>query len=307
MERICVTGSEGLVGSALVQALERQGYAVNRLDVRLPDGDPGSGSVVDADAVRRQVDDCDGIIHLAALSRVVWGERDPEGCWATNVTGTRNVVEAAAASPRRPWILFSSSREVYGQPARLPVREDAPLAPLNIYGRSKVAGEELMGEARRSGLRAAVVRLSNVYESTSDHDDRVIPAFARAAAQGAPMRVDGRDHTFDFTHLDDTVRGLLALTQALRAGERELPPIHLAAGHATTLGELAEIANRMGGCRSTIVEAPPRSYDVATFVGDPGRAAELLNWRAAIAVEDGVRMLVEQFMRELNVSPALPP
>lgn len=146
----------------------------------------------------------------------------------------------------------------------------------------------------RLGL-TAVVRLSNVYGATDDHPDRVVPAFARAAASGAEMRVDGRNHVFDFTHLDDTIRGISAVITKLEAGEIALPAIQLVTGRPTTLGVLAELANAAGGEGSRIVAAPSRDYDVSGFCGDPPLAHRLLGWRAEISIEDGVRRLVNDF------------
>ena len=258
MRTILVTGSEGLVGTALSAELRARGFAVAGLDLKLPAGHPGRADIADGQAVEQLVDGCDGIVHLAAVSRVVWAERDPERCWRINVEGTRNVLRAARGSQSRPWVLFASSREVYGEPTRLPVAEDAALRPMNVYGRSKAAGEDLVGEVRDSGLTTAIVRFSNVYGSTDDHPDRVIPAFARGAVEGADLRVDGSGSTFDFTHLNDAVAGVLAMIDAMESGEARLPTLHLCTGRATTLGELARIANRAGGQRSKIVETAQR-------------------------------------------------
>lgn len=301
--RILITGSEGLVGRALGSALSAQGYAIAGLDLRA--AGQAHGDVRDADAVAAAMRGCTGVVHLAAVSRVIWGERDPALCQATNIDGTRNVLDAAAslalaASPR-PWVLFASSREVYGQPASLPVAEDAPLAPMNLYGRTKLAGEELMLGARERGLVTAIARLSNVYGDTRDHADRVIPAFARAAALGQPLRVDGSEHTFDFTHLDDTIRGLLAMIRALDddgEGARDLPPIHLLPGVPTTLGELAALAVELAGTHAPIVEAPPRSFDVSRFFGDPRRARELLGWQARVPLRQGLSQLIRDFQAQ---------
>lgn len=300
MPTVVVTGSSGLVGTALCAALSRLGWEVRAFDVRA-DGDARGDTRVPAD-VHRAVRGADGVVHLAAVSRVVWGERDPAGCWATNVDGTRTVIDECLAQARSPWLLFASSREVYGQAASLPVSEDAPLVPVNIYGRSKVAGEELTLAARSSGMRTAVVRLANVYGSVDDHPDRVVPAFARAAAEGLELRVDGPGHTFDFTHLDDVVEGLTRLVNLLAEGASDLPPIHLLPGRPTTLGELAQLAIESAGTTAPVRFAPPRSYDVSQFYGDPSRAAELLGgWRAQVSIRDGLARLVRDF-RELAVA-----
>ena len=208
MNRILVTGSKGLIGSALRAQIEGHGREVVGLDLRGAGSE--KGDVRDAQRIRGLIDRCLGVIHLAAVSRVAWAERDQEGCWSSNVGGLRNIIEALEAADRqtqRPWLVFASSREVYGQPDQLPATEDTPLRPINVYGRSKVEGERLVNEAIGRGLRAATVRLSNVYGSVDDHADRVIPAFARAAVSGTTLRVDGAECAFDFTHIDDTIPG----------------------------------------------------------------------------------------------------
>lgn len=302
---IGITGSEGLVGSALGAALTARGDQVRRLDLRAPAEGDGPGDVRDVERVARFVEGCDGVVHLAAVSRVVWGEREPERCVATNEGGTRNVLEAAGASRAKPWVVFASSREIYGEAAKLPVAEDAAARPVNVYGRTKVAGEAMTLAARDRGLRTAVLRFSNVYGSVRDHADRVVPAFCRGAALGLPLRVDGSLHTFDFTHLDDTLAGVLLTLDAVASGERALPPIHLLTGRPTTLGQLAVLAAAAGRWRSDIREAPSRNFDVARFCGDPRRAKELLGWQAKRSIEDGVAAFVRAYAEaEAGVSSA---
>ena len=295
--RILITGSEGLVGSALRAALEARGAEVVGLDF-LGTGRE-YGDVRSLRRVRDALDGCDGVVHLAAVSRVVWGERDPEGCRSTNVGGLRNILQALDERERRPWLLFASSREVYGQPRHLPATEDTPLRPVNVYGRSKVEGERLVDAARAGGLRAATVRLSNVYGSARDHADRVVPAFLRAANSGTPLRVDGVQCTFDFTHIDDTVRGMVAVVDRLARGQ-ELPPVHLVTGRPTTLGELAVLAVALAGGRASITEAPSRFFDVARFHGSPERARMLLGWTPRVVLRDGLERLLRDLRTEAD-------
>jgi nucleoside-diphosphate-sugar epimerase len=211
------------------------------------------------------------------------------------------VLAAALASPCRPWVLFASSREVYGQPARLPVDEDAPIAPVNVYGHAKAVGERLVDEARAVGLRTAVVRLSNVYGSPIDHQDRVVPAFCLAAARGRPIRIDGRDHLFDFTHVADVVAGLMGLIRLLDDGGSP-PPIHLLTGRPTSLGRLAAECVDIAGVDLPVIEAPPRDYDVARFHGIPTRARELLGWAARVPLRQGLEGLIRAFRLPVSAS-----
>ena len=297
--RILITGSEGLIGSALRAALEARGAEVVGLDL-LGTGRE-HGDVRSLRRVRDALGGCDGVVHLAAVSRVLWGEHDPEGCWSTNVGGLRNVLRALDERKRQPWLLFASSREVYGQPRHLPATEDTPLRPVNVYGRSKAEGERLVEAARAGGLRAAVVRLSNVYGSARDHADRVVPAFARAAVSCSTIRIDGAECTFDFTHIDDTVRGMVGIIDLLEIGETPAP-IHLLTGMPTTLRDLATLAIDIASGTSPVVEAPPRSFDVSRFHGDPSRAQELLGWEPCVVLRKGLERLIRDLRAEVGAA-----
>jgi UDP-glucose 4-epimerase len=306
MARILVTGSEGLVGRALGRRLTHCGHRVFGFDIALSEGHPERGDIVDRQALTVRCREVDGIVHLAAVARVRHAEDDPERCWAVNVVGTENVIAAALAAARRPWVLTASSREVYGEPARIPVAESDPIAPSNVYGQSKAACEEATLAGRHEGLRVAILRLANVYGSILDHPDRVVPAFCRAAASGTPMRVEGASYTFDFTHVLDVVRGIEQVVRLLEAGRDDLPPIHLASGRATGLGDLARMANAAGGGQARIDQVANYAYNVSSFVGDPNRAREVLGWEARVPIEAGVRQLVADFRAALDPAAGCP-
>lgn len=294
---ILITGSEGLIGKAVRASLEQSGVRVIGLDIKSIGQE--FGDIRNPITIRRAFEGCKGIIHLAAISRVIWGEQDPDNCWKTNVDGLANVLTLAQEQPSKPWLIFASSREVYGQPDILPATENAPLNPVNIYGRAKVEGERLVNLARQGGLRTAIIRLSNVYGSTADHHDRVVPAFARASVLGQALRVDGSNHTFDFTHLDDTARGIIALAKYLEEGHDTESPIHFLTGQPTTLGQLAAMANDASKSESEIIQSPPRNFDVSQFYGNPQHAKELLGWMPQITIKDGISRLIEDFRTEL--------
>jgi UDP-glucose 4-epimerase len=287
-QSILVTGSEGLIGRALCRTMEASGIAVRRLDhrdARIP------VDLLDSERVAALVTGVGGIVHLGAVSRVVDAERDPDLCWATNVEATRELIRAAEASPDRPWIVYASSREVYGQQDEFPVRETAELRPLNTYARSKVEAERLCEAALEAGVRTSVVRFSSVYGDAVDHKTRVVPAFLRAAIAGVPLHVEGVAHTFDLTHVDDVVSGLVSVLDILDAGGT-LPPIHFVSGEPVPLMKLAEQAIAICGGRSSIELRPQRTYDIHHFVGDPTRAAALLGWRSTTTLADGLRRMV---------------
>jgi UDP-glucose 4-epimerase len=301
MKRILITGSSGLVGRDLRRSLAERGHHIRGLDLRADHLE--RGDVRDLERVTEALEDVVGVIHLAAVSRVAWGERDPGACWSTNVDGLRTVLDCARHRSAPPWVIFASSREVYGQADVIPVAEDAPLRPVNVYGRTKVAGEDLIEAIRGEGVRAAIVRLSNVYGSTHDPDDRVIPAFARAAALGTTLRVEGAANEFDFTHVSDTTRGDGSPRRAPRTRGDAPPPIQFVSGVSTTLGALAQHAISLGRAGAVITEASARSFDVSRFCGSPARAKALLGWSPRVSLTDGLAQLVDEFRREFEARP----
>ncbi len=296
MNKILMTGHLGLIGRHLSPLLSQLGYEVIGFDIA-----DGSGDICNTAQLNQALSECCGVIHLAAVSRVVWAQHEPEKCWQTNALASEQLLKLAANHVHKPWVLVSSSREVYGEPKTLPVTESMPLAPVNIYGRSKLYMEDAAFSARDAGVNTAIIRLANVYGCTLDHEDRVLPAFSRNAALGIDLRVDGCEHLFDFTHVSDTVAGLVKVVTLLNEGEKKLPPIHLLPGHGTTLKQAAQMAIAAANSSSTIVEAESRSYDVARFIGDPSRAKSLLGWQASVLPEQGIAWLVDAYTKKLKL------
>jgi len=284
---VLVTGSEGLIGRYLTQALVESGQEVRRFDIaRSPAED-----VRHAAALRKAIHGASGVVILAAVSRVIWAERDPARCTATNVEALGTIIRLCLAEKSRPWIVFASSREVYGNAEQFPVAEDAPYRPVNHYARSKVKGEAMIAGAREAGLTANICRLSSVYGCPLDHRDRVAMAFAQAASFGGTIRLEGTDNVLDFTSVRDVTRGLVSHVNATAQGER-LPPIHFVSGEGTTLTELAGIACRNARNIVSLEEAAPRSFDVPRFVGNPSRAKALLGWQAETGIREGLPILI---------------
>ena len=290
--KILITGSAGLIGRGVASELVLQGHEVTGFDLSLPEGTRGRGDVrkkVHFDQVP------DGIIHLAAISRVIDGERNPANCIATNIGGTQNLLRVALGAVPRPWVIIASSREVYGNVKDMSlVSESTKVSPVNVYGRSKVAAEEASARARTEGLRVAVVRFSNVYGGVSDHVDRVVPAFCHAAISGDPLRIEGPLNTFDFVYLGDVVDGVMRLSDYLADGGSPPTPFHFVSGIGTTLEELADLVRTLSKSKSIVETYAARGFDVSRFVGDPtGWAEKYLGWRAGTSLRGGMTRYLE--------------
>jgi len=299
--RLLVTGSSGLIGSELVKRLREEGHEVRRFDLRPAEGQPAR-DLRDGAALEEAAAECDGVYHLAAVSRVAWGADAPDICADINIRGTRALVDTMLAHGK-PWLVFASSREVYGNPGSRLVTEADPLVPLNEYGRSKVLAEQIVTRGRAAGLRTATLRLSNVYGTMNDHPDRAVPALLWRAHRGEDIELTGGDNYFDFVHVDDSVAGLKAAGERLARGAVQLPTVHLSTGVETSLVSLAERAIELCNAGSRIVRLPVRSFDVAGFCGDPALACTILGWRAAIDLRQGMSRLLERMVAHAAPMP----
>ncbi len=293
--KILITGSKGLIGQSLKNQLGALGFQVKGIDNAYAINHLEFGNIQDIALLKKLAPQCIGIVHLAGVSRVIAGEQNPSLCWNMNVEGTQKILEAAKNSPNNPWVIYASSREVYGQQDKLPVNEDAILLPLNVYARSKAAAEKLVLDYRAQGLQTAIIRFSNVYGSIDDYPDRVIPAFCKVAAFGGTIRIDGGHNTFDFTYIDDVTSGIIKVINKLQNGCFDLPPIHLTTGCGTTLLQAAELAKNISKKPVKFLHAPSRSFDVSTFYGDPTLANLLLDWKAKVTIKEGMARLIKDF------------
>ena len=279
---ILVTGGAGFIGSHLVERLITSGHGPIRVLDNLQRGRQENlascwdrieflrGDIRDAPFVRDALREVDVVFHLAAQSNVLGAVHDIDYSFSTNVIGTFNVLRAARdAGAKR--VVFTSSREVYGDPDRLPVPESAPLRPKNAYGASKVAGEAYCQAFGKDGLETVVLRLGNVYGPRDR--DRVIPLFIENALQGKPLTINGGEQVVDFVWIESVVDALI------RAGfgHHIEDPVNVANGRGTTIHELATRVLKQTGNQVPLQHVPQHSAEVMGFVADVTRTKSILN------------------------------
>jgi len=212
----------------------------------------------------------DTVFHLAAQSNVLGAVSDPDNCFSSNVIGTFNVLyEAQQARVQR--VIFTSSREVYGDVQSLPVSESFPLLPKNTYGTSKLAGE--LYTKAFPGLDVTTLRLSNVYGPGDQ--GRVVPLFLDAALSGEDLLIYGEDKILDFVWIDDVVDALVAAANLPVAGRA----INIGSGLASDLVGLAQQVIKATHSRSSLRQTPARSVEVDRYVADITLARDLLLYR----------------------------
>lgn len=301
MENILITGGDGFIGSHLADELIKNNK-LGLLDIKFSENSEHLdckktiGNVTNYDDVEKAVKDKDAIFHFAAVSRVEWGQEDPVKCLRTNSLGTLNVLEAVRKNNPKAIIFLASSREVYGEPKELPVKETHPKNPISIYGISKVAGENLaLSYKKYFGLKVVILRFSNVYGTKRDLVQRVIPKFILQALSGQTLMLNGGDQILDFTFIEDTINGVLSAYNQTLNGNVIGEDFHFLTGKGASIKELANMIIGLCNSDSQVKILSPKDYDVHKFVGTYEKANKILNWKPKYSLKQGLQKTVKSF------------
>ncbi|MBI5228679.1 GDP-mannose 4,6-dehydratase [Candidatus Micrarchaeota archaeon] len=294
--KLLITGGAGFIGSHLAEALVGKGAEVTVIDNLytgreenlakvIKEIDFKKGGIQDYALMRELVKECDAVLHLAALARVVPCLENPDLCFDYNILGTKVILKYCAEYKRK--LVFASSKEVYGDSPRIPVEESQPPNPKNPYAASKTACEALIRSYANSySFDYVILRLANVF-GKRDHR-RVIPRFIENSRRGLPLIVFGERQVIDFVFVDDTVN---AFIKALDAPSGET--INIASGKGTTVLELAKLIKQLNNSLSEIKVEPPRKFEVDKFIADVSKAKKVLGWTPNMTLEEGIRKMLE--------------
>jgi UDP-glucose-4-epimerase GalE len=295
---VLVTGGAGYVGSHACKALALAGFTPvtfdnfstgNRWAVRFGPLEPGDildlATLHSAFKRHRPI----AVMHFAGAALVGESMREPAFYWRQNLTGTLNLVEACRIHEVGAFV-FSSTCAVYGTPERVPIDEDAPKAPINPYGASKLAAERLLADAAMAyGLRFAILRYFNAAGADPEGEigehrpveTHLIPLLLDAVlGLRPPLQVLGTDYPTpdgtairDYVHVADLAVAHVRALEHLLAGGGSLV-CNLGTGEGHSVRQVIEAAERITGRPVPRVEAPRRPGDPPRLVADPGLARE---------------------------------
>ncbi|MEV4922064.1 UDP-glucose 4-epimerase GalE [Streptomyces roseoverticillatus] len=291
-----VTGGAGYVGSVVAAHLLAAGHAVTVLD----DLSTGHRAAVPEGAafIRGRVQDAgqwldssyDAVLHFAAFSQVGQSVADPEPYWRNNVGGTADLLAAMRDAGVRT-LVFSSTAATYGEPTAVPITEDAPTAPTNPYGATKLAIDHMIGgECAAHGLAAVSLRYFNVAGAHGRHGERhdpethLIPLVLQVArGEREAIAVYGDDYPTpdgtcvrDYIHVADLAEAHLLALSAARDGEHLI--CNLGNGNGFSVHEVIETVRKVTGHPVPQTAAPRRPGDPAVLVASAERARETLGW-----------------------------
>lgn len=316
---VLVTGADGFIGSHLVERLVSDGAGVRAfclynsqgswgcLDEAAPETraalDVRLGDIRDARFVEAAIDGVDTVIHLAALIAIPYSYAAPESFVDTNVRGTLNVLEAARKSGVER-VIHTSTSEVYGTPATLPIRESHPLNAHSPYAATKIAADQLAISYFRSfGTPVTILRPFNTY-GPRQSTRAVLPTILTQLLRGRRTVALGRTDTRrDMTFVSDTVDGFV---RACLAPGIEGDTIQLGTGTTHTIRDLFVAACRVLGVAAEIEvdtrRLRPDRSEVLVLQSDPSYARERLGWCAKVVLDDGIRLTADWLRGHLTTN-----
>jgi len=301
---VLVTGGAGYIGGHMALGLLDACEPVVVLDnlstgfawvvpegAKLVVGDTGDG-----DLVARLIKELsiDAIAHFAAKIVVPESVRDPLGYYLNNVSSARTLIETAIKAGVKTFI-FSSSAAVYGETAAEPVSEEAALAPISPYGRSKLMVEWMLEDASRAyDFRYVALRYFNVAgadpkgrlgQSTPNATHLIKRAVQTALGVHPRMEIFGQDYPTrdgtcvrDYIQVTDLIDAHRDALSYLRAGGASVV-CNCGYGHGQTVREVVDVVKRVSGVDFPVVLSGRRVGDPAAIVAKADRVKNVLGWK----------------------------
>ncbi len=301
---VLVTGGAGYIGSHVVWALRDAGWPVVVLDdlssgrrealpangVELVVGDVGDGRLVAGLLREHRIG---AVMHFAASIVVPESVARPLAYYRNNTVNSLALIQACVDAGIRAFV-FSSTAAVYGEPARVPVAEDAPTVPLNPYGRSKLISEQMLQDADAAhGLPYVVLRYFNVAGADpAGRTGLAKPGATHLIKLACETAVGARDHLLifgedyptedgtcvrDFIHVSDLADAHLAALRHLTGGGASLV-LNCGYGRGFSVRQVVDAMGEVSGRPLRVRQAPRRPGDAAVVIADAQKIRRLFDW-----------------------------
>jgi len=301
--RILVTGGAGYIGSHAVKALGRAGHEICVFD-NLSTGHEWavlSGKLVRGDLEDRAAINSvlrefrpEAVMHFAAYIQVEESVREPLKYYRNNVANSLNLLEAMRANGVGRFI-YSSTAAVYGIPEHIPVRETAPLLPINPYGMTKVMIERVLADlAAATDFRYVALRYFNVAgadpggelgQAYREATHLITRALKTAHGEFAKLYIYGTDYPTpdgtcirDYIHVDDLAEAhVQALDHLFKTGQSDV--MNCGYGSGYSVREVVETAKRVTGVDFPVEETGRRAGDPPALVADSTKLMQATGWK----------------------------
>jgi UDP-glucose-4-epimerase GalE len=302
LAKILVTGGAGYIGSHTVYFLRKRGHSVVVVDnlsrgdrANVPEGILRVADLRDTAKLTSilKEEQSQAVIHFAAYISVGESTRAPELYFANNVGGTTSLFEAMQQAGVNK-LVFSSTAAAYGNPQRVPITEDQPIAPINPYGDSKVMVERMIEALDRyRGFRSIRLRYFNACGSEPEAglgerhepETHLIPLVLRAVLTGEPVTVFGEDYDTpdgtcirDYIHVSDLAEAhVKAVEHLLNEGPSDVFNVGTGVGHSVR--EVLSAVEKVTGRQAPHISGPRREGDPPRLVADSQKLQRTLAWK----------------------------
>ena len=316
-KKVLVTGADGFIGSHLTEQLVRQGANVKAFVLYNSfnswgwlDSSPKeitreleifAGDVRDPHGVRKAVEGCDVVMHLAALIAIPYSYHSPQTYVETNVSGTLNIVQAATDLGVEK-VVHTSTSEVYGTARFVPITEDHPLQGQSPYSASKIGADQIaMSFYSSFETPVALIRPFNTY-GPRQSARAVIPTIIGQLANGKKKIKLGSLHpTRDFNYVKDTVAGFIAVAESEKStGE----VINIGSNYEVSIGETANIIAELMDVQLDIETEDqrlrPKKSEVERLWADNAKALSLTGWKPEYGGVDGFKSGLKETIQWLT-------
>lgn len=311
--KVLVTGSDGFIGSHLVEELVKRGYQVKTfvyynsfntwgwLDT-LPEEimdcvEIFQGDIRDPNGVEEAVKGVDAVFHLAALIAIPFSYHSPDTYVDTNIKGTLNVLQAARKQNTKR-VLVTSTSEVYGTAQYVPIDEKHPFQGQSPYSATKIGADRLAESFYRSfQLPVTIVRPFNTY-GPRQSARAVIPTIITQLLSGSvEIKLGSLTPTRDFNYVKDTAHGFISIYESDKTIGEE---INIATQKEISIGELAKELIRQINPKAQIIcdeqRLRPEKSEVNRLLGCNEKILRLTDWKPEYTFEQGLAETIE-FLR----------
>ena len=304
---VLVTGGAGFIGSHLVDALMKNrdveevrvidNFSTGKIEnisnhLKSKKFSLLKGDVRNHEAVHKAMKNINYVFHEAAIASVPLSVKNPQACYEVNVAGTFNLLEEARI--RDAILIYASSCAVYGDPSRIPIREDDASKPISPYGASKLSAEALcIAYNSTYGLRSTCLRYFNVYGPRQSYSrySGVITIFTNRALRGEDLIIygDGKQ-TRDFIYVKDIVDANLLIANCKRAYGQVF---NVGTGKETSIKSLALKIIKIVGTDVKIIHKAPIKGDIRRSVADISHIKEIANYSPKISLNEGLSSFIK--------------
>jgi UDP-glucose 4-epimerase len=313
--KILITGGAGFIGSHLVDKLLQEGLYVRVLD-NLSNGKLDNleeaqknqsfefikGDILDKNTCDVALQEIDYVFHLACLG-VRHSIHSPFENHRVNAEGTLNILEASKKVNIKHFFYISTS-EIYGKTKQFPITEQAPTAPLTVYGASKLVGEYYVHAYNECyGLKGTVLRIFNNYGPRAHYEGdagEILPrSIVRVLYNEQPMIFGDGSITRDFFYVKDTAKALFELLKIQQSDKGSLlngETINIGTGVEYTMKFLLEgLLKTMNKENLRIEYLPDRPADVPRLWVDAKKFYEITEFKSSYTFEEGLKETVEYY------------